>query len=67
MKVTEDVHFAYRTTQDILKRLLEDDFVMRCDKDALDDGRIEPVPEDKSGRRTYYYITEKGVERIKRE
>jgi DNA-binding MarR family transcriptional regulator len=65
MKIQEDITFAYRTVQEMLKRLNEEGYVMRCDKEALDDGRIEPVPEDKSGRRTYYFITEKGRKRIR--
>lgn len=64
MKVQYDVTFAYRTTQDILKRLLDEGYVMRCDKSKLDEGTIAKLPEDASGRRTYYFITDKGRERI---
>jgi len=65
LKVTEDITFAYRTTQNILERLLEEGYVARLDKDKLDEGIIEPLAEDESDRRTYYFITEKGRDRLK--
>jgi len=65
LKVSEGITFSYSTVQNILSRLLEDGYVCRLDKDKLDDGIIEPIPESESGRRTYYFITEKGRERVK--
>jgi len=67
LKVSENITFAYRTTQNILQRLLEEGYVMRLDKDKLDNGVIEPLPEGEEGRRTYYYITEKGRRRLESE
>ena len=64
LKVQRNITFSYRTVQNILKRLLEEGLVMRCDKDALDNGTIEPLPEDTTARRTYYFITEAGQDRI---
>lgn len=64
LKVKREITFEYRTTQDILRRLLDEGYVMRCNKEALNEGRIEPLPEDSDGRRTYYYLTEKGLDRV---
>ena len=64
LKVERDITFAYRTVQNILARLDEEGQVMRVDKDALDEGRIEPLSEDATDRRTYYFITDEGRERI---
>ncbi|GAB6878216.1 hypothetical protein JCM17823_04900 [Halorubrum gandharaense] len=64
LKVERDITFSYRTIQNILSRLNDSGHVMRCDKEALDQGEIQPLSEDQSGRRTYYYITESGIERI---
>jgi len=64
LKIQENITFAYRTVQDILKRLNEQGLVMRCSKEALDEGRIEKLPDDETGRRTYYFITEEGKSRI---
>jgi predicted transcriptional regulator len=66
LRVKRNITFAYRTVQNILARLLEEGEVMRVDKDALDEGEIKPLPDEEAGRRTYYYITEKGLERIGR-
>lgn len=64
IKRESDVTFSYRTTQRILQDLAEEGYLVRCDKDALDQGRIEPIPNDVEDRRTYYFITDKGRERI---
>jgi predicted transcriptional regulator len=64
LKVQQNVTFSYRTVQNILGRLNDEGMVVRCDKEALDDGRIEPVPEGENGRRTYYFITEEGRKRL---
>lgn len=61
------ITFSYRTTQRILQALGEEGYVVRCDKDALDRGEIKPLPDDEEDRRTYYFITEKGRERIDAE
>lgn len=67
LKVERDITFAYRTVQNILGRLNEEGHVMRVDKDALDEGRIRPLPEGETDRRTYYFITDEGRERIDRD
>jgi len=64
MKISEGITFSYSTVQNILGRLLEDGYVCRLDKDKLDDGILEPLPDDESGRRTYYFVTEKGRSRV---
>lgn len=64
LKLQRNITFSYRTIQNILSELLEDGYVIRCDKDALDDGRIAPVDDSKTQRRTYYYLTDKGRERV---
>lgn len=64
LKVQEDITFSYRTVQNILSRMNERGLVMRCDKDELDDGRIVKLPDDASGRRTYYFITKDGRTRL---
>jgi len=64
LKVSEGITFSYSTVQNILSRLLEEGYVCRLDKDKLDEGIIEPISESESGRRTYYYITEKGRDRV---
>ncbi|GGL45106.1 hypothetical protein GCM10009037_30630 [Halarchaeum grantii] len=64
LKVERSITFGYRTVQNILKRLLEAGLVMRCNKDALDQGEIQPLPEDASSRRSYYYITDEGRDRV---
>lgn len=66
LKVQRNIPFSYRTVQNILKRLNEEGQVMRMDKDALDEGELRPLPEDASGRRTYYFISDKGRERLGR-
>jgi|GEM_PF-3989143 len=64
LKVQEDITFSYRTVQNIVSRLNDEGYLMRCDKDELDEGRIVELPDDVAGRRTYYFITEEGRERI---
>jgi hypothetical protein len=64
LKVTEEITYGYRTVQNILGRLHDDGFLMRLDKDELDKGRIVPLADDQSNRRTYYFITDKGRDRL---
>lgn len=64
LKLRQNITFSYRTVQNILSRLNNSGEMMRCDKEALDEGRIEPLPDCAKNRRTYYYITEAGIERI---
>ncbi len=66
MKVSEGITFSYSTVQNILSRLLKEGYVCRLNKEKLDEGVLEPLPEGESGRRTYYFITEKGRERLER-
>ena len=58
------ITFTYKTTRRIMRDLAKEDFLMRCDSAALDDGRMEPLPDDAEDRRTYYFITDQGRERI---
>ena len=67
MKREIEITFSYRTVQNILSRLTESGYVVRCDKSALDEGEIQPLDDDDSDRRTYYFITETGRERIRAE
>jgi len=64
MKVSEDITFSYRTVQNILERLLQQGDVVRLDKDALDEGILKPLGDDEEDRRTYYFITQQGRERL---
>lgn len=64
LKVERNITFAYRTVQNILGRLNEEGQVMRVDKEALDEGRVEPLSEAESDQRTYYFITDEGRERL---
>lgn len=64
LKRQRDITFAYRTVQNALSDLVEKGHVMRVDTKKLrDEGKIEPVEED-SGRRSYYFITDEGLERL---
>jgi len=63
LKRQEGITFSYRTIQNALSDLIEDGMVQRVDTDKLrSDGEIHPI-EDSSGRRSYYFITEKGRKR----
>lgn len=64
LKLEYSIPFTYVTTQRILSDLMDEGYVVRCDKDALDEGRIEPLPDDAEDRRTYYFITDTGRARI---
>jgi len=67
MKVERGIHFSYRTVQTILSELEEKGMVARVNKEALDDGDIEPIPEDEAGRRAYYMITMDGRREVGQE
>lgn len=64
LKVQHNITFSHSTVENILYRLRDDSEVMRVDKNALDNGKIVELPEDATDRRTYYFITEKGRERL---
>lgn len=64
MKREHSITFTYSTVQRILSDLTDEGFVVRCDKGELDEGRIAPLPDDEKDRRTYYFITDQGRERI---
>lgn len=58
------VTFSYRTLKRILRDLLDDGQLMRCDTNALDEGRMEPIEQTSEGQGAFYFITDKGRERI---
>lgn len=58
------ITFSYRTTQNMLRDLVDSGHVMRVDPKKLREGDLERVADDSSRRRTYYYITQEGRERI---
>ncbi|MBX0296788.1 MarR family transcriptional regulator [Haloarcula nitratireducens] len=60
LKIEKGITFSYRTVQTILSELEEQGFVARVDKESLDEGNIQPIPEDEAGRRAYYMITMDG-------
>lgn len=65
LKRQEGITFSYRTIQNALSDLVEAGDVEKVDTDKLrSDGRIEAIDDD-SGRRSYYFITEKGLERLR--
>lgn len=64
LKLEENITFSYRTVHDLLKRLTEQGFAIRCERGALDEGKIKQLPEDATNKRTYYYITDAGRDRI---
>ncbi len=55
---------SHRTIMRILDELTENGEIMRCDLDALDDGRIEPLAPGEDPDRAWYFITDAGRERI---
>jgi hypothetical protein len=63
LKIQKNSTLSYSGLNDMLRRLREDGYVMRVDKAAADEGRIEPM-KDTDGSRAPYYITEKGLQRI---
>ncbi|MFC7077886.1 hypothetical protein [Haloarcula halophila] len=58
------VTFSYRTMQNILSDLVEDGDLFKVDTGNLRDGEITEISGDSSSRRAYYFITDKGLERI---
>ena len=59
------VTFSYRTMQNILSDLVESGDLFKVDPEILrEEAEIREVP-NPSGRRSYYFITEKGRERIR--
>lgn len=65
LKINRNITFSYRTVQNIASRLTDEGLMMRCDKTAMDKGRIEPLPSDSDSERTYYYPTQAAMDRIK--
>ena len=64
LKRQEEITFSYRTVQNALSDLVENGDVEKVDTDKLrDEGTIEAVG-DSTGRRSYYFITEQGIERL---
>ena len=57
------ITFSYRTIQNILGDLVEDGYAFRVDTKKLQDGEIRAV-ENGGSRRTYYFITDEGRERV---
>ena len=53
--------FERRTVDRLLKELGEEGYVMKIDRDALDEGRIEEVGIEATG---YWYITDRGRGRV---
>jgi len=61
----KNITFGYRTVQNALADLLEQDLVKRVDTVRLrEDGRIEEVSEEGDKRRGYYFITDAGKVRV---
>jgi len=67
MKRQYRVTFSYRTLQNILSDLVESDDLFRVDTSNLKDGEIKPIDEDASSRKSYYFITDSGVDRVQTE
>lgn len=64
LKRQKDITFSYRTVQNALSDLVEDGDLQKVDTDKLrDEGEIKSVG-DSSGRRSYYFITDQGRERL---
>lgn len=65
LKRQYDITFSYRTVQNALSDLLDDGYVIRVDTKPLrEDGRIESVDDSGSGKRSYYFITDRGIDRL---
>jgi len=64
LKITENITFSYRTVQNICMRLEDQGLMIRCDKQAMDNGKIKPLSPTSNVKRTYYYPTEDAMERI---
>ncbi|MBX0325664.1 MarR family transcriptional regulator [Halomicroarcula sp. F13] len=60
LKIERGITFSYRTVQTILSELEDQGLVARVDKESLDEGNIQPIPEDEAGKRAYYMITMDG-------
>ena len=64
LKRQEGITFSYRTVQNALADLVEEGSLIRVDTKALkDEDEIVPI-EDGGGRRSYYFITTEGRERL---
>lgn len=61
------VTFSYRTMQNILSDLVEQGDLFRVDTSALREGEVREIADDGSSRRSYYYITDAGRERVRSE
>lgn len=64
MKITQNITFSYRTVQNACSEMYDEGLMMRCDKDAMDNGTIKPIEPDSDAQRTYYYPTEAAMGRI---
>ena len=65
LKRQKGITFSSRTVQNALSDLVEDGDLQKVDTDKLrDEGEIKSIG-DSSGRRSYYFITEQGRERLK--
>lgn len=58
------ITFSYRTIQNIVSELVEDGDLFRVDTSELRDGNLTEISGDSGRRRTYYFITEQGRERV---
>jgi Fe2+ or Zn2+ uptake regulation protein len=55
----QDITFSYGTVKNIMSEFNDDGLVERVEIDD-DEGVINPIPSDSSGRRGYYLITDGG-------
>jgi len=58
------ITFSYRTIQNIVSELVEGGDLFRVDTTELRDGNLTEISEDGGRRRTYYFVTEQGRERV---
>lgn len=60
------VTFSYRTLQNILDDLVESEDLFRVDTGELRKGEIKPIEGDPSSTKSYYFITESGLDRLEK-
>ncbi|QIO25534.1 hypothetical protein [Haloarcula sp. JP-L23] len=58
-----EITFSYRTVQNKISDLRDEGLVKRVSIDA-DEGEIMDIPEEESGRRAYYMITQAGLDSL---
>lgn len=63
LKIHRDMTFSRDTVDNYLEEFVDQGYVARVDKEALDTGQIETV--DKSESRAYYIITDAGIEAVR--